>query len=393
MQKGVVSCILLCLSVRLVLVLLFPQLGSTLDQSVQFSTPVTSFRSFQEGIFLLRHHLGLYDGGVVHLPPLLLQLMRFVGSSRMLHTIFIIVDCVIVWLLFQIESSLNGTSRCAWIFGVNPLTVLSCVSGSTVAFTYLSLIASIYFIVVTKNSLVSAAMMTITGYLDPCMSVLILPILNFIEGPHRFTKSLIYLMASAITGIYLYIASPFPLDIVYGTRLTFASVSPNMGLWWYFFIEMFEEFIPFFKAVFNLFSMGMIVPITLRFHDKTYVHPLHCWIVCLGWMILTKPYPTLGEVGIFLSMIPLFDMQGVSILKYMKYPMFTALLFMHGVLLSPIFYHLWIDLGSGNSNFFYAISLVYGLALGLLITDIMWGVIRLEHDQGKPNYSRKLTQV
>ena len=77
----------------------------------------------------------------------------------------------------------------------------------------------------------------------------------------------------------------------------------------------------------------------------------------------------------------------------MRYPMFTALLFLHGILLSPLFYHLWIDLGSGNSNFFYAISLVYALALGLLITDIMWGVIRLEYDGGKPNYTRKLTQV
>lgn len=393
MQRGIVSCVLLCLSVRLVLVLLFPQLGSTLDQSVQFSTPVTSFRSLQEGIFLLKHNLGLYDGGVVHLPPLLLQLTSFAGSSKWLHAIFILVDCVIVWLLFQLERYLNNTCRCAWIYSVNPLTVLSCVSGSTIAFTYLSLIASVYFIVVKKNSLISAIMMTTAGYLDPCMSVLLLPMLNFILGPHRVLKTLIYIITSIIAGIYLYISSPFALDIVYGTRLTFASVSPNMGLWWYFFIEMFQEFIPFFKAVFNIFSMGMVVPITLRFHDKTYVHPLHCWILCLGWMILTKPYPTLGEVGIFLSMLPLFDLNGVSILKYMKYPMFTTLLFLHGVLLSPIFYHLWIDLGSGNSNFFYAISLVYALALGLLITDIMWGVIRLEHDRGKPNYSRKLTQV
>lgn len=393
MKNSVVSCVLLCLAVRLVLVLLFPGLGSTLDQSVEFSTPVTSFRSLQEGIFLLKHQLGLYDGGVVHLPPLLLQLGCFTGGETGLRTIFILVDCIIVWLLTQLELTLNGSIRCAWIYGVNPLTVLSCVSGSTIAFTYLSLITAIYSIVVKRNLTLSSSMIAIMSYLDPCMCVLSLPMFNFICGPKKLAKTVLYMVTIVVTGIMLYSICPLPLDVVYGTRLTFASVAPNMGLWWYFFIEMFQEFIPFFKSVFNLFSMGMVIPITLRFHDQRNTNPLHCLILCIGWIILTKPYPTLGETGVFLSLLPLFDIDGISILKYMRYPMFTALLFLHGILLSPIFYHLWIDLGSGNSNFFYAISLVYALALGLLITDIMWGVIRLEYDGGKPNYTRKLTQV
>lgn len=388
MRKSVFGCLLLCFTVRAVLVLLFPGLGNAVDHSVQFSTPVTSFRSLQEGVFLLRHGLPVYDGGVVHLPPLLLHLCRFINGKWL----FVAIDCAIVWVLHGIETGLQETAiRCAWIYCINPLTVLSCVSGSTIGFTYLCLLSSVYFILIKRDFTLSALHLALATYLDPVCGVLLLPLINFITSPRLIKKISIFIMTFIVCGVCLYHLCPFPMSIVYGTRISFNSVVPNMGLWWYFFVEMFQEFIPFFKSVFNLYSMGMIIPITLRFYGR--VHPLHCFILSMGWLILTKPYPTLGETGVFISLLPLFDLKGVSILKYMKYPMFTALLFIHGVLLSPIFYHLWIDLGSGNSNFFYAISLVYGLAMGLLITDIMWGVIRLEYDGGKPNYTRKLTQV
>ena len=406
-KRGLISCLCLCFLVRLILILLFPQLGSILDQTVQFSTPVTSFKSLKEGIFLLNHSLGLYEGGVVYLPPLLLQFANLfhigVGSQFMSSLLFIFMDCLFVWQLYSLEFQLNQTSNCAWIFALNPITILSCISKSSIIFTYLPLLSSIYFVSIQGGNIVkSSLMMSIATYLDPIMGILLIPTLNFItRDSHRsINRVVFYLINFIIYLALLYWISPFPLLLVYSKRLHFDNVVPNMGLWWYFFIEMFQEFIPFFKSVFNLFSMGMIIPLTVRFNNyytnnpMKNLFPLYCWVISLGWLILTKPYPTLGETGIFLSLLPLFVTENkMSILKYMRYPMFITLLFLHSVLLSPIFYHLWIDLGSGNSNFFYAISLVYNLALGLLIADITWGVIRLEYDDGKPNYTRKLTQV
>ena len=405
-KSSVVSCLCLCVSVRLILILLFPQLGSILDQTVQFSTPVTSFKSLKEGLFLLNHSMGLYEGGVVYLPPLLLQFVNLFqigdGSKLMSSLLFIFMDCLFVWQLHSLELQLNQTSNCAWIFALNPITILSCISKSTIIFTYLPLISTLYFILTQGgNLMLSSLMMSIVTYLDPIMGILLAPTLNFIinRTVKSINRSVFYLLNFSVCLFLLYWISPFPVSIVYGTRLTFGNVVPNMGLWWYFFIEMFQEFIPFFKSVFNLFSMGMIVPLTIRFNNYTQRNsrnksfPLYCWLISLGWIILTKPYPTLGETGIFLSLLPLLEINEISILRYMRYPMLIALLFLHSILLSPIFYHLWIDLGSGNSNFFYAISLVYNLALGLLISDVTWGVLRLEYDDGKPNYTRKLTQV
>lgn len=409
MKNGAVLCLCLCLciSVRLSLILLFPQLGSILDQTVQFSTPVTSFKSLKEGLFLLNHSMGLYEGGIVYLPPLLLQFVNLLqigdGSQLVSSLLFIFLDCLLMWQLYSLEMQLNQTSNCAWVFALNPITILSCISKSTIVFTYLPLISTLYFVSTQGggNLVLSSLMMSVATYLDPIMGILLVPTLNFIinKSMRSINRSLFYLVNFVICLFLLYWTSPFPLSIVYGTRLNFNNVVPNMGLWWYFFIEMFQEFIPFFKSVFNLFSICMVIPLTVRFNNcaegngRNKPFPLYCWIISLGWVILTKPYPTLGETGMFLSLLPLLDINQTSILRYMRYPMLIILLFLHSILLSPIFYHLWIDLGSGNSNFFYAISLVYNLALGLLISDITWGVLRLEYDGGRPNYTRKLTQV
>lgn len=409
MKNGAVLCLCLCLciSVRLSLILLFPQLGSILDQTVQFSTPVTSFKSLKEGLFLLNHSMGLYEGGIVYLPPLLLQFVNLLqigdGSQLVSSLLFIFLDCLLIWQLYSLEMQLNQTSNCAWVFALNPITILSCISESTIVFTYLPLISTLYFISTQGggNLVLSSLMMSVATYLDPIMGILLVPTLNSIinKSMRSINRSLFYLVNFVICLFLLYWTSPFPLSVVYGTRLNFNNVVPNMGLWWYFFIEMFQEFIPFFKSVFNLFSICMVIPLTVRFNNcaegngRNKPFPLYCWIISLGWVILTKPYPTLGETGMFLSLLPLLDINQTSILRYMRYPMLIILLFLHSILLSPIFYHLWINLGSGNSNFFYAISLVYNLALGLLISDITWGVLRLEYDGGRPNYTRKLTQV
>lgn len=49
---------------------------------------------------------------------------------------------------------------------------------------------------------------------------------------------------------------------------------------------------------------------------------------------------------------------------------------MYAALLGPAFHHLWITAGSGNANFFYAITLVWTLALLILLTDFIYAVLR-----------------
>jgi phosphatidylinositol glycan class U len=56
-------------------------------------------------------------------------------------------------------------------------------------------------------------------------------------------------------------------------------------------------------------------------------------------------------------------------------------LFLWSMILGPVFYYLWIELGSANSNFFYAITLVWALAQIFLVVDVAWSQLRREWDR------------
>lgn len=74
----------------------------------------------------------------------------------------------------------------------------------------------------------------------------------------------------------------------------------------------------------------------------------------------------------------------------LKYPFPVLLSLLYSSALAPTFYHLWINLGSGNSNFFYAITLVYALGLTIALADTLWVALRLEYDGGK---NPRLSQI
>jgi GPI transamidase subunit PIG-U len=48
-------------------------------------------------------------------------------------------------------------------------------------------------------------------------------------------------------------------------------LSPNMGLWWYFFAEIFDHFRAFFLFVFHVQPLLLLVPLTLRLQHKPLV--------------------------------------------------------------------------------------------------------------------------
>ena len=64
------------------------------------------------------------------------------------------------------------------------------------------------------------------------------------------------------------------------------------------------------------------------------------------------------------------------------FPALAALLYTS--LLGPAFHHLWIYAGSGNANFFYAITLVWSLALLILLTDMVYAALRDEWEAERP---------
>jgi phosphatidylinositol glycan class U len=68
----------------------------------------------------------------------------------------------------------------------------------------------------------------------------------------------------------------------------------------------------------------------------------------------------------------------------MRYTFFAVSAILYSTLLGPAFYHLWIYAGSGNANFFYAITLVWSLGLSILVADTTFAALRDEWEQDNP---------
>lgn len=58
-------------------------------------------------------------------------------------------------------------------------------------------------------------------------------------------------------------------------------------------------------------------------------------------------------------------------------------------LFGPAFHYLWIYAGSGNANFFYAITLVWSLGLVVLLADVLYAILRDEWEVERPEMKGK----
>ncbi|KAG8886056.1 hypothetical protein FRB97_007932 [Tulasnella sp. 331] len=155
----------------------------------------------------------------------------------------------------------------------------------------------------------------------------------------------------------------------WGALLSLPDLTPNPGLWWYFFMEMFDHFRPFFLAAFSMHLLIYVAPICIKFqHD-----PLYAAFVLQGVIASFKPYPTLADPGLFVSMFALFP----EIFPYLRHPIVTILLHMHAALLLPLFHSLWLSQGTGNANFYYATTLVFGLGMAATVIDAVWAGLRV----------------
>ena len=73
----------------------------------------------------------------------------------------------------------------------------------------------------------------------------------------------------------------------------------------------------------------------------------------------------------------------------MQYNFIAVSVLMYATLLGPAFHYLWIYAGSGNANFFYAITLVWSLGLTMLVGDSLFAVLRDEWEVEGPEMKGK----
>jgi phosphatidylinositol glycan class U len=100
---------------------------------------------------------------------------------------------------------------------------------------------------------------------------------------------------------YLLMGSWSFLQNTIGFVLFVPDLRPNIGLYWYFFTEMFEHFRSLFIASFQInVSILFVIPLALRLYEN----PMLLAFSYLAIDTIFKSYPCIGDVGFYLSLLP-----------------------------------------------------------------------------------------
>ena len=123
----------------------------------------------------------------------------------------------------------------------------------------------------------------------------------------RFTLENGTIFSAAVMGLllssYLITGQSWQfLSSTYGVQLLLPDLTPNVGLWWYFFIEMFDSFRAFFLGVFWLHLAGYVGGLSIRVRTQ----PLFVITTLLGLFAIFKPYPSISDTSLYLALLPLY---------------------------------------------------------------------------------------
>ncbi|XP_015896277.2 uncharacterized protein LOC107430012 isoform X1 [Ziziphus jujuba] len=157
----------------------------------------------------------------------------------------------------------------------------------------------------------------------------------------------------------------------YGFILTMQDLSPNIGVLWYFFAEVFDFFRNFFLIVFHLNIIFMIFPLAIRLNHR----PCFLAFVYITISSMLKSYPSVGDSALSLGLLGLF----VNELAEMQFSFFIFCVYVGVSLLSPVMHNLWIWRGTGNANFYYATAMAYACLQIILVVESVSAM--LNHDR------------
>jgi len=130
---------------------------------------------------------------------------------------------------------------------------------------------------------------------------------------------------------------------------------PGLNCSWYMLIELFDHFREFFVQILQVNAFCYVFPLCARYEIPTVIKYL------IPLISVITPYATLSDFALLVQYLPLFATG--------KRRLFGILVLVVSLTLCPVMWHLWINLGSANANFYFASTLAAVAGAVILITD------------------------
>ncbi|GMJ05574.1 hypothetical protein like AT1G63110 [Hibiscus trionum] len=393
---------------RLILIY-FPK-NLNLPSRPEVSTPLTSFRRLAEGYWLKQSSMSPYAGQPNHLLYSLVSVIGDVVSAMLIRATgqnlqlayFRTLDSLD--LVKQIEGSEVHSSGdvAALIYLCNPFTIVACVGLSTSPIENMAVILCLYG-ACSRLIPLAAFGWVIATHLSLYPAILIIPVHHFFQPPRKLFlqrhqqkgvlnqsklppgfswRPIIHFAFWALVwSVYVLVLCGISLKqfgglwemfkSTYGFILTVEDLSPNIGVLWYFFAEVFEFFRNFFLIVFHVNILFIILPLAIRLHHR----PCYLAFVYVAVCSMLKSYPSVGDSALYSGLLGWF----VNELSDMQFSLFLFCGYVGVSLLSPVMHNLWIWRGTGNANFYFATATVYACLQIVLVVEGVSAM--LNHDR------------
>ncbi|XP_055296370.1 phosphatidylinositol glycan anchor biosynthesis class U protein [Sitodiplosis mosellana] len=391
--------------------------AETIRNRVEVSTPLNSWKRIQEGAFLYENNINPYSGDLYHENPLILYASNFLirNASPFIPYLFVGCDLLCAFLLFRMAKVLiaqmfvgqqrrlkhyaKGTQQLhikandlvdipifvalAYLF--NPYTVFNCVGQTTTVWSNLFL-AAFFFFLIRKQTLLCCLCLALETQRNFYPIELIIPAslylssyevddddaIDLIENTTfkwRNVFNVIIKFGLILTGLHIVsycIVNDWSfLDSTYGFILNHRDLQPNIGLFWYFFTEMFEHFRPLFLFSFQLNATILyLVPLTIKLQKQ----PIFLATILIALTSIFRSYPCVGDVAFYMALIPLWKHSTVLMANYF----IVFCFFLITSALGPTVWYLWIYCNSANANFYFGATLAFASAQIFLVTDLLF---------------------
>ncbi|XP_076466847.1 LOW QUALITY PROTEIN: GPI-anchor transamidase component PIGU-like [Babylonia areolata] len=401
------------------ILLFYTGIPAWLRERREVVTPLTSWERVLEGIALQKQFISPYTGDVFHETPLLLMFLRLVehipGGSK---TIFIVTDIIIgvllseiaqeftrfeykrqqnelstyspkaKGLLLQAKSLITVPVTVVMIHFFGPYSIATCLAHSTAVFTTVAVLMC-WMYTLRGNVLLSCLALAVAAYQSVYPIIFIIPVAthlfllsnpkppSFVCRPavQSYVRTVLVFtvcLASMLGASFSLEGSWEFLRATYGFILGVPDLTPNVGVFWYFFTEMFEHFRIFFVCVFQINAFVYSIPLGVKLRER----PLFQLYVVMFVVSIFKSYPSYADTALCLSLMPLWK----HVFGYLRNVLVVSVMYLVVAVVAPILWHLWIYAASANANFYFAITLLFSTAQIFLLTDLLFAFLRYEYD-------------
>lgn len=214
-----------------------------------------------------------------------------------------------------IRNGLDWLLKTTSSFLFNPFTIATCLARPTTVFTNCAILCAIAA-AVGQRPVKSMLALAIAAYFSLYPALLLPPLILLCHDQSVGTKLSLTNTASKLLSFFLgslawLLATSYMLTgqswefirSTYGVHLLLPDLTPNVGLWWYFFIEMFDPFRAFFLGVFWLHLVSYVGGLCFRLRKQ----PLFVLTTLIGIFAVFQPYPSVADASLYFSLVPLYS--------------------------------------------------------------------------------------